>query len=96
MESLDVLNKESLTFWTANYEKVVISILSNWTTGVKRSRKDCHVRQKYSVTSLAGISKVVLQKDSRLMATKETVLSIVKDIHVSIGHKGKKNTHTKK
>ena len=82
MESLDIFIKESLTLRTADYEKEVISILSNWTTGAKRSRKDYHIRQKYSVTSFAAISKVVLQKDSLVIATKETVLSIVKDIHV--------------
>ena len=95
MDPLISLIEENNLLWTEEYEKKVLKILTEWETGVKRSRQEYHLHQKFVIVNLAGISKVSVKKDSRLMATKKNVLSIIKDIHVSIGHKGEKKTYKK-
>lgn len=46
--------------------------------------------------NFAGVSRIALKDDdSRVFATKETVVSIIQNIHVSIGHKGLRKTHKK-
>ena len=90
MDSLVSMITESTSLWTSEYEKEIIQILSDWTTVVKRPRQHYHLYQKYEIITLGGVSKVVIKKNSLIMATKESVLSVIKDIHVSVGHGGEK------
>ena len=95
MDNLSFLIKENESLWTAENEKEVIQILSNWKTGEKKSRQIYHLHNTYDVVNFAGISKVVLKKSARVVATKESVISVINDVHISIGHKGEKKTHQK-
>ena len=93
MNILQELINENNSLWTEDYEREVISILENWEPGVKRPRMHYPIHEKFELKSLAGITKVIKKKDSRLIATKSTVLSAISDTHNSIGHKGEKKTY---
>lgn len=41
------------------------------------------------------MTKVVLKSGERVIATRESVVTMIKDNHVSIGHKGEWKTHKK-
>jgi hypothetical protein len=92
-QRLQNIIKECASIWTANFEREVIALLNDKQTCVKRSRQAYHIRRKYCVTSLAGVTKVITKKDSRIMATKDNVIIILRDIHLSTGHEGKKKTY---
>ena len=83
MECLQKTIDENTSVWDAEFKKNVISILQNWKTGEKRPRQHYNIHDKYELKSLARI-------DSWLMATKQTVITAIKDTHVSIGHLGEK------
>jgi hypothetical protein len=76
-----------------NFEREVIALLNEKQTCFKRSRQAYHIRSKYCVTSLAGVTKVITKKDSCIMATKDNVITILRDIHLSTGHKGDKKMY---
>lgn len=95
MDSLCDLIEKSPLLWSAEYESEVKTCLHTWQRGTKKTRKEYHIYEKFALKSFAGIDKVISKKDSRLLATKENVLNIIKDIHVSCGHKGEKKTHQK-
>ena len=42
-----------------------------------------------------SITKVVNKKDNGIFATKDSVLAIIKKVHVAIGHKGERRIHKK-
>lgn len=95
MDSLQKVIAENPSLWTEEYEKEVIEILSNWETGKKRPRSHYHIHEKFQLKSLFGVTKVVLKSNSLLMATKESVVTAIKDTHASIGHLGEKKTYKK-
>jgi hypothetical protein len=89
----NIINK-CVSIWTVNFEREVIAVLNDKQTYVKRSRQAYHIRSKYCVTSLAGVTKVITKKDSHIMATKDNAITILHThIHLSTGHKGEKNTY---
>lgn len=83
--------------WTDEYEKYLINLLDNVEGGKKRNRQEYHIRSKYTISELAGVTKVSIKSDDNILytATKENALAIIKKIHTSIGHKGEKNTYKK-
>lgn len=81
--------------WSAEYEQEVIDIIKNWCTGKKKPRSHYHIRNTFALKELAGVTKVMYKKDERILATKETVISIIRDIHTAHGHKGERKTHKK-
>lgn len=92
MEFLTNLITKNDTLWTREYEEYVISILKS---GQKKSRRDYYAHETYAISNLGNITKVVNKKDNRIFATKETVLAVIKEIHVAINHKGERKTHKK-
>ena len=92
---LEDIVRECNTLWSQEFETRVINILSDNRTGVKRSRQEYHLRSKYALSNLAGVTKIVTKKDGRFMTTKESVISIISGIHLSTGHKGETKTHKK-
>lgn len=78
--------------WTRDYKNKVIEILK---TGQKRSSHEYYIHKNYSLSNLGKITKVMKTKDNCLFATKDSVLSIISDIHIAIGHKGERKTHKK-
>jgi hypothetical protein len=94
-QHLQNIINECASIWMVNFEREVIALLNDKQTCVKRSRQSYHIRSKYSVTSLAGVTKVITKKDSRIMATKDNAITIFRDIHLSTGHKGEKKTYKK-
>ena len=76
-------------------EAEVVEILQNWNTKNNKTRQDYYIHEKFFLLSLAGITKVMARKDSRQIATKNTVTTIIKDIHISAGHKGDRKTNKK-
>jgi hypothetical protein len=94
-EHLQNIINYSASIWTVNFEREVIALLNEKQTCVKRSRQTYHIRSKYCVTSLSRVTKVITKKDSRIMATKDNVITILRDIHLSTGHKREKKTYKK-
>lgn len=95
---MDVFQKlvdESSSLWSSEYESTVRNCLKNWVPGQRKSRNEYHIREKYALRKFAGIEKVVLKKDARLIATKENVLNIIRDYHVTNNHVGEKKTYLK-
>ena len=96
MEEFESLVFKNTSLWSKEYESEVLNVLSGWVDGGKRKpRSFYHIRNKYAIKSFAGVTKAVLQKDSRILACKDTVANIIKDIHESIGHKGERKTYQK-
>lgn len=95
MTILQEIRNSCETLWFEEQEQEIINTLSKWHLLVKIPRMDYHFHKKYALKNLAGVTKVILQSDDRVMATKETALSIIRDIHVSINHNGDRKTHKK-
>lgn len=76
--------------WSVEYEKEVKTCLQTWKSGLKKSRREYHIFEKFELKTFAGIEKVISKKDSRLLANKENVLNIIKDIHETCNHEGEK------
>lgn len=90
----DLINKCS-SIWTVEEEKRVIRALKDWKIGLKKERKDYHLFQNYIVQEFAGIERIVTKKKKKVVATKITALSIIRDVHVAGLHKGVRTTHEK-
>lgn len=97
MENFNKLVQNCKILWSEEYEKEVINILQNWDDlGVKKKpRAMYNLRNKYVLKVFAGVTKVISKKDSREMATKNSVANLIKTVHESIGHKGEKKTFQK-
>ena len=52
-------------------------------------------QEDYQIDLKISLQKVVTQKNGKYMATKDNVITIVRDLHLSTGHKGEKKTHKK-
>ena len=95
MDGLKYLVENCASLWTAEYERKVINILKNWEYGKRKEREEYHLREKYHIQNFTGIEKIILKRNSRIMATKESVIEIIKNVHESIGHKGERKTYQK-
>ena len=95
MDTVENLISDSRILWSTEEEQVAIEVLQDTSTGIKRPRKHYYIKSKFQLTTLAGVTKVMKLKNNRVMATKESVYSIIKDIHVSIGHGGERKTFKK-
>ena len=95
MESFENKLDINSSLWTKKYKKEVIQVISNCQPGVKRSRMHYHVHQKFILMELSEITKVSVKKNNRIMATKEDILTIIRDIHLATGHKEEKKTYLK-
>ena len=73
MPNLQKLIDDSKSSWTDEYEKYVIILLDNVEGGKKRNRQEYHIRSKYLISELAGVTKVKIKSDDNIlyMATKE-------------------------
>lgn len=93
MALLELIEK-SEKLWTLDEEKNVINVLRNWKIGVKKNNVDYRIHRKYVLKKFAGVVKVVTKKSNKIVATKESVLNIIKDLHEGKTiHKGQKKTY---
>lgn len=84
MDILLDLVKNSTLLWTSEKMKETIDILENWQTNLKRPRLHYHLHETYNIIELAGVKKIVLKSYSKMIATKENVISIVREVHQAI------------
>lgn len=95
MEEIMDLIKNCDNIWEEEEEKRVINVLKTWKNGERKDRRDYHLHEKYAIQTFAGLEKIITKKAGLIMATKGTTYQIVKDIHISCGHKGDRSTHQK-
>ena len=58
MALINLIEKYTI-LWSSNYEKEVINTLQNWKIGVKRSRSDYRIHEKYALKKLTGAIVVI-------------------------------------
>ena len=90
IESFESKLASNFSLWTKEYEKEVIQVLQNWQSVVKRSRMHYHVHQKFILMEISRFSKDAVKKNNQIMAKKEDILTIIRDIHLPTGHKVEK------
>lgn len=90
----DLINKCD-SIWTLEEEKLAVGVLKNWKIGSKKGRQDYYLFENYTIQEFAGIERIVTKKNRSIVATKNTALSIIKDVHVACLHKGGRATHQK-
>ena len=95
MDKFDYIEKNSSCLWSIEYENEVTNTFSNWQTGAKISRAHYHLHGKFALTNLSGMTKVIVKRTSRMMASKEMVINMIKDFHSATGHKREKKTYVK-
>lgn len=85
---------DSSVVWTAEKDRNVILMLNgNW-SGPK-DRKYYHALKKFNLVELGGVRRVQRKRDKKLMAPVESFMTIIKDVHDAIEHKGETKTHKK-
>lgn len=92
MQLLQNIIEKNDTLWTREYEEYVINILKS---GKKKSRKDYYILDKYAISNLGNIDKVVSKKDNWIFATKHSDLGIIEEVQLAVSHKGERKTHKK-
>lgn len=95
MDSFDLLVRNTKAIWWREDEKKKIEILRNWDQlgSQKKSDEMYNLRKNYVIKEFAGVCKIVTKKEEKLMATKESVSDLIRDLHECGGHKGEKKTH---
>jgi len=81
--------------WTEETNTEAVRILSEKVPDSMKDRRYYHVRKTFELVELGGVRRVRRIRDQKLMATIESFSTIVKDVHVSIGHKGETKTYKK-
>lgn len=85
------------TKWTEERDARAVNTLID-VISMNKNRRYYHVRKKFDFTFLkvpAGVLRVRLKRNQCIMAVVERFPSIIRDMHVASGHKGK-TKHTRK
>lgn len=95
MDSLQNLINNCELLWSVEKERHIISLLKIWTCGARKQKSAYRLHDKYIVKTFGGLDKVVTKNSDKVVATRETALAIIEDIHISCGHKGFRKTYDK-
>lgn len=80
---------ETDSCWNESREMEAVKILAGEIEkDIVGRRRYYHTRETFELIEIAGVRRVRRKVDQRLMATAENMKSIVRDVHVAVGHKG--------